>query len=114
MKKQNESGNLRHKIVYSKELTALEKRYLLELMMTKQTESNSESGWIPCSERMPEDGQHVMIYTALRKNFVVAYDCSAHMFRQRIRHIIHSWYAEEITHWMPLPESPNKDNQQEG
>lgn len=43
MKKQNESGNLRHKIVYSKELTALEKRYLLELMMTKQTESNSES-----------------------------------------------------------------------
>ena len=36
MKKQNESGNLRHKIVHSKELTALEKRYLLELMMTKQ------------------------------------------------------------------------------
>ena len=27
---------LRSKIVYSKELTALEKRYLLELMMTKQ------------------------------------------------------------------------------
>ena len=42
MKKQNESGNLRHKIVYSKELTALEKRYLLELMMTKQTEGRNQ------------------------------------------------------------------------
>ena len=42
MKKQNESGNLRHKIVYSKELTALEKRYLLELMLAKQTEGRDQ------------------------------------------------------------------------
>lgn len=42
MKKQNESGNLRHKIVHSKELTALEKRYLLELMLAKQTEGRDQ------------------------------------------------------------------------
>lgn len=33
---ENGKAQLRRKIVYSKELTALEKRYLLELMMTKQ------------------------------------------------------------------------------
>lgn len=106
MKKQNESGNLRHKIVYSKELTALEKRYLLKLMMTN---------WIPCSEKMPnEPGTHVMVTDGV--------------------HIMESWYElidgemlwvdnytmyvninfGEVTHWMPLPEPPNKDNQQEG
>ena len=106
MKKQNESGNLRHKIVYSKELTALEKRYLLKLMMTN---------WIPCSEKMPnESGTHVMVTDGV--------------------HIMESWYElidgemlwvdnytmyvninfGEVTHWMPLPEPPNKDNQQEG
>ena len=60
MKKQNESGNLRHKIVYSKELTALEKRYLLELMQMKQEVNHCESNGIPCSERMPleRDNQH--------------------------------------------------------
>lgn len=97
---------LRRKIVYSKELTALEKRYLLELMMTN---------WIPCSERMPnEPGTHVMVTDGV--------------------HIMESWYElidgemlwvdnytmyvninfGEVTHWMPLPETPNKDNQQEG
>lgn len=60
MKKQNESRNLRHKIVYSKELTALEKRYLLELMQMKQGVNHCESNGIPCSERMPpeRDNQH--------------------------------------------------------
>jgi hypothetical protein len=112
---ENGKTQLRRKIVYSKELTALEKRYLLELMMTKQTESNSESGWIPCSERMPnEPGTHVMVTDGV--------------------HIMESWYEVidgellwvdnytmyvninfgEVTHWMPLPEPPNKDNQQEG
>ena len=37
---ENGKAQLRRKIVYSKELTALEKRYLLELMMTKQEGRN--------------------------------------------------------------------------
>ena len=51
---------LRRKIVYSKELTALEKRYLLELMQMKQEVNHCESNGIPCSERMPleRDNQH--------------------------------------------------------
>jgi hypothetical protein len=23
---------------------------------------------------------------------------------------VHAWYADEITHWMPLPEPPGGDN----
>lgn len=39
---ENGKAQLRRKIVYSKELTALEKRYLLELMLAKQTEGRDQ------------------------------------------------------------------------
>lgn len=66
-------------------------------------------GWIPCSEKMPEDGQRVLICSSMKKMFVAAYNASAHMFTQRVHSTVHAWYANEITHWMPLPEPPGGD-----
>lgn len=109
MKKQNESGNLRHKIVYSKELTALEKRYLLELMMTKQTESNSESGWIPCSERMPEPGVNVLVTDGINQmvTWHEVIDGKAMWVDNFIVYV--NVRFGEVTHWMPLPDPPGGD-----
>lgn len=69
------------------------------------------SDWIPCSERMPEDGQRVLICTGMRKMFVAAYNASAYMFMQRVHSTLHTWYSEEVTHWMPLPEPPKGEKQ---
>ena len=64
------------------------------------------SVWIPCKAKMPEDGQRVLICTGMKKLFVAAYNASAHMFMQRAHSTLHSWYDDEVTHWMPLPEPP--------
>lgn len=58
--------------------------------------------WIPCSERMPPDGELVLIADA---GVVREADYVAH--RER-------WYwsadgsskLDEVTHWMPLPYPP--------
>ena len=93
---------LTSKIIRSRELTALEKRYLEWIMAAHD--------WIPCSERMPDEpGIHVLVTDGI--------------------HIMESWYEvidEEmlwvdnytmyvnvnfgkVTHWMPLPEPPKGD-----
>lgn len=68
------------------------------------------SGWIPCRERMPEDGQRVLICTGMRKMFVAEFDSTGNIFRQRIHQTCHTWYMEEVAHWMPLPEPPGGDD----
>ena len=60
--------------------------------------------WIKCSERMPENDTNVLVYGIGGIN-IMAYESE-----------INWWYedegrhdADEITHWMPLPEIPNKN-----
>lgn len=86
------------KHIQKSDLLGREKMYLEELV--------HRTAWIPCSERLPADGQRVLICTGMQKIFVAAYDRSAAMFRQRVRQVMHAWYGEEVTHWMPLPEPP--------
>lgn len=114
MMSENRKAQLRRKIVYSKELTALEKRYLLELMMTKQTESNSESGWIPCSERLPNNDERCIVFMSDGNIQFGWWDAQyydgghdggvwcvlypgkpAKLFR-----------IKNVPYWMPLPEPP--------
>lgn len=59
--------------------------------------------WIPCSERMPEEGQEVL--------FVVR----KHVLFGNVREGVWASFEEDetarptddATHWMPLPEPPN-------
>ena len=67
------------------------------------------SGWIPCSERMPEDYITVLLYgkiIGLVKGFFTSYKdfYIADSGRTAIR-------KSAVTHWMPLPEPPKGEKQ---
>ena len=58
--------------------------------------------WIPVSERMPDEGDHVLVSDG------VGMEVSWNRGREwkKLRHI----YSEDVTHWMPLPSAPQEEN----
>lgn len=66
-------------------------------------------GWIPVSERMPEDEQEVLTINRMGHCFVSFFDKHSGLFFDRldapaaccIEHVL-------VTHWMPLPASPQE------
>lgn len=52
--------------------------------------------WVPVTERLPDDGEYVLAYSA---------DDDFTTVEAR-----HRFGAFQITHWMPLPEPPEEDN----
>ncbi|WP_079964837.1 DUF551 domain-containing protein [Salmonella enterica] len=70
----------------------------------------SPDGWISCSERMPEDEQEVIVHNKLGYRYVSYFDEHSGLFFDMrggnqmncIEHIL-------VTHWMPLPEPPEPD-----
>lgn len=70
--------------------------------------------WIPCNERMPENNVPVL-YVWRSQNGAVAV---LHGWHFEIRSLGSAWHQsgmgmhrpdEEVTHWMPLPEPPEKE-----
>ncbi|HBY9732266.1 DUF551 domain-containing protein [Klebsiella pneumoniae] len=66
-------------------------------------------GWIPVSERMPEDEQEVLTINKMGHRFVSFFDKHSGLFFDRldapaaccIEHVL-------VTHWMPLPAAPRE------
>ena len=63
--------------------------------------------WIKCSERMPEEGEAVLVYDDLRQ----VHEGYYLRYGDYVSWVIHSYdssYYDEanVTHWMPLPEPP--------
>ncbi|HBQ0648077.1 TPA: DUF551 domain-containing protein [Klebsiella pneumoniae] len=66
-------------------------------------------GWIPVSERMPEDEQEVITINKMGHRFVSFFDKHSGLFFDRldapaaccIEHVL-------VTHWMPLPAAPQE------
>lgn len=63
--------------------------------------------WIKCSERLPEDGERILIYVHLASHESVQPDTriedGGYMY-------LDSGYSfgKEVTHWMPIPEPPKE------
>jgi hypothetical protein len=60
--------------------------------------------WIKCSERMPEEGVHVLISTEAEIMYIAYYLKSRGCWEC-------AFFDEsfvDITHWMPLPEPPKE------
>ncbi|MEB6481818.1 DUF551 domain-containing protein [Klebsiella quasipneumoniae] len=57
-------------------------------------------GWISVSERLPDEGDHVLVSDG------VGMEVSWIRGREwkKLRHI----YSEDVTHWMPLPAAPQE------
>lgn len=66
------------------------------------------SDWIPCSERLPEDGERILICVNLASHESVQPDTciedGGYMY-------LDSGYSfgKEVTHWMPFPLEPPKE-----
>ncbi|HBZ3404354.1 TPA: DUF551 domain-containing protein [Klebsiella pneumoniae] len=66
-------------------------------------------GWIPVSERMPDDEQEVLTINKMGHRFVSFFDKHSGLFFDRldapaaccIEHVL-------VTHWMPLPAAPQE------
>ena len=59
-----------------------------------------EGQWIPCSERLPEDGEEVFVYLFCRQSPYIAWVEDSHWYTEDFE--IES--GEEPAAWMPLPE----------
>lgn len=82
------------------------KRIVRELVAAKQPQNAPQNnpeiipGWIPVSERLPDEGDHVLVSDG------VGMEVSWIRGREwkKLRHI----YSEDVTHWMPLPAAPQE------
>lgn len=67
--------------------------------VTFATDNNVGSNWIPVTERLPERGQEVIVYSG-----------------GVLKPEVYAWYFLDkdydnwarITHWMPLPDAPEE------
>lgn len=68
--------------------------------------------WVKCSDKLPEDGVEVLVYTPITKSITVAYLTYDHDDNPIVYFIIdfdendQNISLKDITHWMPLPEKP--------
>lgn len=84
---------------------------LLEWLEDYKHMKSNISGWIPCSDRMPENGEEVLLAVAVpwekgkkpRVTFGRRYDKNG----KRWWSVYYCTFSDnEVTHWMPLPEPP--------
>lgn len=61
--------------------------------------------WIPCSERMPEDGDDVIVTTGMGI-YIGWFDADDHTWR------LNNGYIMSIVAWMPLPNSYDIENEE--
>ena len=65
--------------------------------------------WIPCSERLPEKDEAVLIYAA-RHRVTAFFDAVKGVFR--LTESDDLFYLQSaVTHWKPLPEPPESEVQ---
>lgn len=65
-------------------------------------------GWISCSERMPNDGQHVIILCDGAFVLYAQYRDGEFFDIVRNGEEFFETQSRNVTHWMPLPEAPQE------
>ncbi|MCK3277567.1 DUF551 domain-containing protein [Escherichia coli] len=65
-------------------------------------------GWISCSERMPDDGQHVIILCDGAFVLYAQYRDSEFFDVVRNGEEFFETQSRNVTHWMPIPEPPQE------
>lgn len=65
-------------------------------------EEADEGCWIPVNERLPEDDQRVLVWSQSNGLHI------AYLDRRRQWRDADDNYGKKITHWMPLPEPPER------
>jgi len=90
----------------------------IDQLTARWRQERQDDKWIPVSERLPEtDGQYigytntglVGTHWLVDGHFVVTYSCERNWLTTPTSWILESASGGDVyvTHWMPLPESPN-------
>lgn len=76
-----------------------------EISETSTNYPVTPDGWISCSERMPDDGQEVVVQTHSGWHYIAFYESHSGLFYDSpagdVEYVL-------VTHWMPLPEPPQE------
>lgn len=88
--------------IMKSDLLGREKLYLEKLL--------NRTRWIPCSERMPECEQEVLVYAVDMVGSTIDVDCISE-YTQKWRFFDGTF---KVTHWMPLPEPPEREEEIDG
>ena len=75
-------------------------------LYTAQQVPVTPDGWISCSERMPDDGQHVIILCDGAFVLYAQYRDGEFFDIVRNGDEFFETQSRNVTHWMPLPEPP--------
>ncbi|HGC5212975.1 TPA: DUF551 domain-containing protein [Escherichia coli] len=75
-------------------------------LYTAQPVPVTPDGWISCSERMPDDGQHVIILCDGAFVLYAQYRDGEFFDVVRNGEEFFETQSRNVTHWMPLPEPP--------
>lgn len=93
--------------------TSMEQYLALSLKAERAAKQKSDSnspvttdGWISCSERMPEDGQHVIILCDGAFVLYAQYRDGEFFDVVRNGEEFFETQSRNVTHWIPLPEPP--------
>ncbi|EHO9545707.1 DUF551 domain-containing protein [Escherichia coli] len=92
-------------------LTSLEAEPVSQTCKLNELTGNSPvtpDGWISCSERMPEDGQHVIILCDSAFVLYAQYRDGEFFDVVRNGEEFFETQSRNVTHWMPLPEPPQE------
>lgn len=90
-----------------------------EEQLMKNNRSVEQSRWIPCSERMPEIGEDVLVTLSighfLKGEIVVAYLIYDNCNKLLWLDYVHSepYKTDEVLAWMPLPEPYKSESENE-
>ena len=97
--------------------TSMEQYLALSLKAERAAKQKSDSnspvtpdGWISCSERMPDDGQHVIILCDGAFVLYAQYRDGEFFDIVRNGDEFFETQSRNVTHWMPLPEPPQGVN----
>ena len=77
-------------------------------LYTAQPVPVTPDGWISCSDRMPDDGQHVIILCDGAFVLYAQYRDSEFFDVVRNGEEFFETQSRNVTHWMPLPEPPQE------
>lgn len=80
-------------------------------LYTAQPAQVIPAGWISCSERIPDDGQFVIILCDGAFVLYAQYRDSEFFDVVRNGEEFFETQSRNVTHWMPLPEPPQEVNQ---
>jgi phage shock protein A len=105
-----ECGSLIWRSDHSRILSKSEAR--IKELEQELTAIRERDRWIPVSEKLPEVGQEVEIFTTSMRRFIVIRDGNYFEFcLQGTRYAFH--WQDDVTHWRPLPAPPAEHAQEQ-